>query len=295
MKIPIRLTWTIFLIGILLLSGCSGSPLIIEISIPTSTPAGEVGQPSPTPIPIIEVTATPAPAQPTATSAPPPAQPTPTTAAANLQISIAPFPNGNEFTSPATVWVSGTTSQMPFEKTLVYKVVNASNQEVVRAPVQVSGEYGGPGTFTFPVQFDQSQTGDFTIIVFNTSPANGEVNASAETKVTIQTQAQPQMSIQIDPFASGNTFNAPVTITVKGRTNPVPFEKQMAYQVLSADNQLVDQGQVWVTGEYGGEGTFSVDIPFAQGQTGEFTIRVLDTSAKDGSVIASDEVKVTIQ
>lgn len=73
----------------------------------------------------------------------------------------------------------------------------------------------------------------------------------------------------------------------------MPFEATLVIRVYDAENQLVAETPIMAQGEIGNPGTFEATISYG-GSPGTGRIEIIDFSPKDGSVIASATVKVTL-
>jgi hypothetical protein len=92
-------------------------------------------------------------------------------------ITITSPANNAEVTNPVTI--IGNVTISPFENTLVYRIYNVVNEEVVSAPLMVDAtEMGGPGTFT--LNFDLTSAGVTGLIrleILDISMADGSTLA----------------------------------------------------------------------------------------------------------------------
>ena len=89
----------------------------------------------------------------------------------------------NSFEVPVTLILSGTVSQMPFEKTLNYRIYDETDKLIMVSYIMVDGEYGESGTFKVEIPFGEEAAGSYTIEVVDISAATGEVIASDQVKV----------------------------------------------------------------------------------------------------------------
>lgn len=110
---------------------------------------------------------------------------------------------------------------------------------------------------------------------------------------TTEPTALPQQ-IFLDEPAEGTTLTSPVTL--RGRTNYVPFEATLLVRIYDGDGQLLAETPIMTAGELGGPGTFAAAVAFG-GRPGPGRIEVLDLSAADGGdadvgIIASDSATV---
>jgi len=92
-------------------------------------------------------------------------------------ITITSPANNAEVTNPVTV--TGNVTMSPFENTLVYRVYNIANEEIVVAPLMVDAtEMGGPGTFTLDLDLTSAGvTGPIRIEILDISMADGSTLA----------------------------------------------------------------------------------------------------------------------
>lgn len=103
----------------------------------------------------------------------------------------------------------------------------------------------------------------------------------------------PAPRITIHSPASGATVTSPVRVSGWGRAS---FEQNLVVRVLDRNGALVGQTPVIVQSEIGQPGPFTVDVPFViPVGTQPGRIEVVDYSPKDGSVVASASVGVTLR
>lgn len=100
------------------------------------------------------------------------------------------------------------------------------------------------------------------------------------------------------------TISSPLTeaavsspVTVQGIVAVVPFESNLRGRVYDASGQVVGEGPIMVQGSMGDPGPvpFAGELVFTAAAAGPGTIEIADLSAKDGSIIASATVEVTLQ
>ena len=102
----------------------------------------------------------------------------------------------------------------------------------------------------------------------------------------------PPQPIVLDIPQSGATIHNPVE--VRGRVRTTPFEANLRGRVYDADGEVIGEGPIRVVGELGEAGTFAALIPFSAGSGGPGRVEVAEISAKDGSVVNSAVVQVTV-
>lgn len=94
----------------------------------------------------------------------------------------------------------------------------------------------------------------------------------------------------------GATVTSPVE--VRGRVSVMPFEGTLRGRVYDAQGQVVGekpiQAQSDVEGDLGGPGTFVGDIPFQVESAGPGQVEIAEMSVRDGSIVASASVAVTL-
>ena len=100
---------------------------------------------------------------------------------------------GQVVTSP--VAVRGRVTVGPFENTLRGTVYDATDRVVGQGPVMVtpdvSGQLGGPGTFTAQLSFSGAAAGRGRVEVADVSPRDGSILASASVAVVLAGPAGP--------------------------------------------------------------------------------------------------------
>ena len=87
---------------------------------------------------------------------------------------------------PFTLVLSGTVSQMPFEKTLNYRIYDETDTLIMVSYIMVDGEYGESGTFSVEIPFGEEAAGNYTIEIVDVSAATGEVIASDKVQVELK-------------------------------------------------------------------------------------------------------------
>jgi hypothetical protein len=90
------------------------------------------------------------------------------------------------FEVPFTLVLSGTVSQMPFEKTLNYRIYDEKDMLILVSYILVDGEYGESGTFRVEIPFGEEAAGSYTIEIVDISAASGEVIASDKVQITLK-------------------------------------------------------------------------------------------------------------
>jgi hypothetical protein len=87
-------------------------------------------------------------------------------------------------------------------------------------------------------------------------------------------------------------------VEVQGRVSVMPFEANLRGRVYDADGKVVGEAPIQVQpdveGELGGPGTFTGTIPFQVDATGPGQVEVAEISARDGSIVVSASVAVTL-
>jgi hypothetical protein len=106
----------------------------------------------------------------------------------------------------------------------------------------------------------------------------------------------PLRDITLTAPEEGATVASPVE--VQGRVSVMPFEANLRGRVYDADGKVVGeepiQVQPDVEGELGGPGTFTGTIPFQVNVAGPGHVEVAEISARDGSIVVSATVAVTL-
>lgn len=115
--------------------------------------------------------------------------------------------------------------------------------------------------------------------------------SNTPTGPTATATTAPQ-SITIDLPQAGATITSPVTL--QGSVTVTPFEATLRGRVYDGQGNVVGQQPIHVDGELGQPGVFTGTIPFTVSAGGEGRVEVAELSAKDGSVLASASVTVTL-
>jgi hypothetical protein len=113
--------------------------------------------------------------------------------------------------------------------------------------------------------------------------------------VTTFTPAGAERSITIDNPVEGAEVAGSVQLS--GSFTISPFENTLTYDVLDTNGVELLSGAITVTApELGGPGTFETSVDISTIPSGTpVLIAVQDTSAADGSIIALDSVRVTVE
>jgi len=100
-----------------------------------------------------------------------------TPSGAERTITITSPANNAEVTNPVTV--TGSVSMTPFENTLIYRIYNVANEEIIAYPLMVeAAEMGGPGTFTLDLDLTKAGVTDpIRLEILDISMANGSTLA----------------------------------------------------------------------------------------------------------------------
>jgi hypothetical protein len=123
-------------------------------------------------------------------------------------------------------------------------------------------------------------------------------------KVEPTTPATPAVTAVPTPLAQAITIAVPQSgaavsspVQVSGQVAVVPFESNLRGRVLDAAGRVLGEGPIMVQGSMGqpGPAPFSGQIAFTAGGSAPGKVQVADLSPKDGSVIASAAVDVTLQ
>lgn len=119
--------------------------------------------------------------------------------------------------------------------------------------------------------------------------------------LTVAPTAQPTPTtrpreIVLTAPEEGATVISP--IEVEGWVSLVPFEATLRGRVYDAEGQVVGAEPIQVRpddeGELGGPGTFAGSIPFRIDGTGSGQVEIAEISARDGSIVVSATVAVTL-
>jgi Sporulation and spore germination/Immunoglobulin-like domain of bacterial spore germination len=106
------------------------------------------------------------------------------------------------------------------------------------------------------------------------------------------TPTTPPRSIVLEAPQSGAIVANPVP--VRGQVSVTPFESTLRGRVYDAGGQVVGEGPVMVAATMGQPGTFEGAIAFQAGPGGPGRVELADISPKDGSVLVSAVVEVSL-
>jgi len=111
-----------------------------------------------------------------------------------------------------------------------------------------------------------------------------------------RTPTTPPRDIVLTAPEEGATIGSPVA--VEGRVSVMPFEGTLRGRVYNEAGEVVSEEPIQTLpddeGELGGPGTFSGSIPFQVDATGPGRVEVAEISARDGSIVTSAVVSVTL-
>ena len=102
----------------------------------------------------------------------------------------------------------------------------------------------------------------------------------------------PPPEIQLMAPQEGEIVPSPVEI--RGSIRVTPFEATLVARIIDTQGQMVSEAPFMVDGELGEPGTFTASISYVTPTSGPATVEVVDISARDGSVVASASVIVTL-
>ena len=102
----------------------------------------------------------------------------------------------------------------------------------------------------------------------------------------------PPRQIVIEAPAPGAAVSSP--FEVRGWVSVSPFESTLRWRVYDAAGQVVGQGPIMVDAEMGQPGNFAGQIAFTVNAGGPGLVEIAETSAMDGSVVASATVDVVL-
>lgn len=125
-----------------------------------------------------------------------------------------------------------------------------------------------------------------------TNPPAQPTNPPAQPTADGGTATIPPRQIVIEQPAAGATISSPVL--VQGRVSVSPFEATLRGRVYDAAGQVVGEGPIMVAAEMGTPGPFSGGLAFSVRAAGPGRVEIAEISAKDGSVVASAAVDVSL-
>ncbi|MBE7473966.1 MAG: hypothetical protein DPW09_23815 [Anaerolineae bacterium] len=183
----------------------------------------------------------------------------------------------------------GATSQYPFRGSLVYRVLDASGNQVGRGPFEVVGRLGGSATFAVQATYLASADGPGTVEVAELSTADGTIITIDS--VAVQLVADPPgYTVTIDDPAPYASIASPVE--VRGKTSNKPYESNLNYRIFNAAGQQISQGVFQVVGEAGQVNAFGGFVQFVVQEDGPGRVEVYDLRPEDGSTFAIGSVNV---
>ncbi len=194
---------------------------------------------------------------------------------------------GSTLTNPFDL--RGATSQYPFRGSLVYRVLDASGNQVGRAPFEVVGRLGASATFAVQAGYLVPTDGPGTVEVAELSTADGTIITIDS--VAVMLVADPAgYIVTIDDPASYASIASPVQ--VRGKTSNKPFEGNLNYRIIDATGQQISQGVFQAVGEAGRVNAFDGFVEFSVTEDGPGRVEVYDIRPEDGSIFAVGTVNV---
>lgn len=106
------------------------------------------------------------------------------------------------------------------------------------------------------------------------------------------TLAAPVAAIVLEEPRPGASISSP--LTVRGSVTVAPFESTLRGRVYDAAGQIVGEGPIMVGAEMGQPGPFEGQIAFTVTASGPGRVEVASISPKDGAVLVSAQVRVTL-
>lgn len=183
----------------------------------------------------------------------------------------------------------GTTSQYPFRGSLVYRVLDASGNQVGRGPFEVVGRLGGSATFAVQATYASATDGPGTVEVAELSTADGTIITIDS--VAVNLAADPDgYTVTIDDPAPYASIASPVE--VRGKTSNKPFESNLNYRIIDASGRQVSQGVFQVVGEAGRVNGFDGFVEFNVTEDGPGRVEVYDLRPENGATFAIGSVNV---
>jgi hypothetical protein len=230
---------------------------------------------------------------------PTPGIPTPSAGAQQIVIT-APALNA---TVSSPIQVSGTTTFVPFERVLDYRLFGPDGALLATGFFTAEGELGGPGSFNGSIPYTLAGQGNGRIEVIEFSAADGSVRAIASQPVTLSPgQAEPPAAtapagaaqqIFIDSPPPDTVVGSPVVIT--GRTARQPAGNLLNYFLRDSGGAVLGSGTFPVTAAADGSGSFTASLTFnLPPNGGVIALELFEPGQAGGPVAASATLQLQV-
>jgi hypothetical protein len=183
----------------------------------------------------------------------------------------------------------GTTSQYPFNGSLVYRVQDAGGNQVGRGIFEVVGTIGNPATFAIPANYQVTADGPGTVEVAEISAADGTIIAIDSVGVMLSADSDGYPIIIDDPKPFASVSNP---VQIRGKTGDRPFEGRLNYRIVDATGEEISSGLFESRGEIGQVNSFDGFAEFDVLADGPGRIEVYNIRPADGSVFSIGTVNV---
>lgn len=183
----------------------------------------------------------------------------------------------------------GTTSQYPFNGSLIYRVLDAGGNQVGRGVFEVVGAVGNPATFAIPANYQVTADGPGTVEVVEISAADGTVIAIDSVGVMLLADSDGYPIIIDDPRPFASVSNP---VQVRGKTGNRPFEGRLHYRIVDASGREISTGLFESRGEIGQVNAFDGFVEFEVETDGPGRIEIYNIRPADGSVFSIGSVNV---
>ncbi len=221
----------------------------------------------------------------------------PAIASARVNLSVVPPqaiiidtpPTGTTVGSP--VVITGRTARFPFQGSLGYRFFDANGRTLGGGVFPVTGQPGGPTTFTANLEFTPPPSGGtMTAEIFDQNANNDQIVANAILTLNV---APPPQQIIIDTPPTGTTVGSPVVLT--GRTVRFPAAGQLNYRVRDAGGAQIGGGVFAVAGTAEGSATFNAALTFNPPlQGGPIGVELFEIDPATGQVLTSSTLQLTV-
>lgn len=205
--------------------------------------------------------------------------------AGRQQIIIDSPPPGTQVGSP--VVLTGRTALLP--RALRYFVRDPGRNVLGSGEVPFTST-GSAGAFNASLTFNLPPTGgQISVEIYEPGPADAPALASA----SISLNVAPPQGIVIETPPVGTTVGSPVVIT--GRTARYPFQGNLGYRVLDANNRQIGAGSFQVSGSPGGPSTFSGSLTFSEPASGgTIKAEIFDQDESSGQIVATASINLNV-
>lgn len=176
----------------------------------------------------------------------------------------------------------GSSTIMPFEGSLTYRIYNAAGTRIAEGPLPASGDYSGPAQFA-AVLDAPAISGDGHIEVVEINAMDGSLFAAAV--VEVQFGSAGGIVLETPPAGAAITAGT----VVRGSIGPLPGDARLLYRIYDAWGIEAGAGTLEREGETGFAGTLEV-VP----NSGAVRLEIVATDRAGQRELAARQVDLRV-